>query len=281
MVRLVLNDTSFCNYPDSLTDTLRVSPLVKAQFTAGDGCAPYNAYFNNTSLGGQQFFWDFGDGSPVSTDMYPTHLYTDTGSFTVHLVAIDNGTCNVRDSTTMTIQVHGRPTAGFTTTPQPPEYNVPTVFHNNSMNSNHYTWFFGDNDSTDKQTADTVIHQYQFTGTFNACLVAYNQYGCSDTSCQEIQTLIRPLLDVPNAFTPGRFGENSVITVKGFGIVSMNWKIYNRYGQVVFQSNTPYQGWDGNFNGVPQPIGVYAYTLDATFDDGTKTTRKGDITLIR
>ena len=280
MVRLVLNDTSYCNYPDSLTDTLRVSPLVKAQFTVGDGCAPYNAYFNNTSLGGQQFFWDFGDGS-FSTEMYPTHLYADTGSYIVHMLAIDNGTCNVRDSTTQTIQVHGSPTAAFRTTPQPPEYNVPTVFHNNSTDATHYTWYFGDNDSTDKQTADTVIHQYQFTGTFNACLVAYNQFGCADTACQDVQSLINPLLDVPNAFTPGRFGENSIITVKGFGIVSMNWKIYNRYGQLVFQSNTPYLGWDGTYNGVAQPIGVYAYTLDATFDDGTKTTKSGDITLIR
>ena len=80
---------------------------------------------------------------------------------------------------------------------------------------------------------------------------------------------------------PGRFGENSIIRVKGFGIVTMNWKIYNRYGQLVFQSNTPYQGWDGTYNGVPQPMGVYAYTLEATFDDGTKTTKRGDITLIR
>jgi gliding motility-associated-like protein len=280
MVRLVLNDTSYCNYPDSLTDTLRVSPLVKAQFIVGDGCAPYNAFFNNTSLAGQQFFWDFGDGN-TSTDVNPTHLYSDTGSYTVHLLAIDNGTCNIRDSTTQTIQVHNSPKAGFNTTPQPPDYNIPTVFHNNSTGATHYTWFFGDNDSADKQTADTVIHIYQSTGTFNACLIAYNAFSCADTSCHDVRSLINPLLDVPNAFTPGRFGENSVISVKGFGIVAMNWKIYNRYGQLVFQSNTPYQGWDGTFNGTPQPMGVYAYTLDASFEDGTKTTKKGDITLIR
>ncbi len=63
MVRLILNDTSYCNYPDSLTDTLRVSPIVKAQFEISDGCAPYDAFFNNTSLAGQQFTWDFGDMS--------------------------------------------------------------------------------------------------------------------------------------------------------------------------------------------------------------------------
>ena len=280
MVRLVLNDTSYCNYPDSLTDTLRVAPLVKAQFQIGNGCAPYYAYFNNTSLAGQQFFWDFGDGT-TSTETNPTHLYADTGTYTIRLLAIDNGTCNQRDSTSQTIQVNEKPTAAFTTTPQPADYNVPTVFHNNSLDATHYTWFFGDNDSTDKANSDTVIHQYQYTGTFNACLIAYNQYGCSDTTCQDVQSLINPLLDVPNAFTPGRFGANSIIKVQGFGIVSMTWKIYNRWGQLVFQSNTPSQGWDGTFNGTAQPIGVYAYTLEAMFDDGTKTTKKGDITLIR
>ncbi len=61
----------------------------------------------------------------------------------------------------------------------------------------------------------------------------------------------------------------------------MNWKIYNRWGQVVFQSNSPNFGWDGTFKGVPQPMDVYVYTLDATFFNGKKTTRKGDITLIR
>ena len=282
IVRLVLNDTSYCNYPDSLVNTLRVSPLVKAQFEVGNGCAPYDAYFNNTSLAGQQFFWNFGDGSPISTEVNPTHLYADTGTYIVHLLAIDNGTCNLRDSSTQTIQVHGRPKAAFFTTPQPPEYNVPTLFHNNSsQGATHYTWFFGDNDSTNKQGPENVTHQYQYTGTFTACLYAYNQYECADTACQDVQSLINPLLDVPNAFTPGRFGENSIIYVKGFGIISMNWKIYNRYGQLVFQSNMPSQGWDGTYNGAPQPIGVYAYTLEAVFEDGFKTTKTGDITLIR
>ena len=96
-----------------------------------------------------------------------------------------------------------------------------------------------------------------------------------------MDVLINPLLDVPNAFTPGRFGQNSTIMVKGFGIETMDWKIYNRWGQVVFRSNTPYYGWDGTWKGVPQPMDVYTYTLEATLSDGTKTTRRGDITLIR
>jgi gliding motility-associated-like protein len=158
---------------------------------------------------------------------------------------------------------------------------VPTSFLNSSTDANHFTYYFGDGDSTDVSSMDTIQHQYQETGSFNACLVAYNQYGCADTVCQNVDVLINSLLDVPNAFTPGRFGQNSTIMVRGFGIASMDWKIYNRWGQVVFQSNTPYYGWDGTWKGVPQPMDVYTYTLEASFSDGRKTTRRGDITLIR
>ena len=213
--------------------------------------------------------------------MNPVHLYADTGTYTISLLAIDSGTCNIQDSTTQTLQVHSIPAAGFTTRPIPPEYNIPTVFVNSSQGAVHYTYYFGDGDSTVKNSSDTVIHLYPGTGTYNACLVAYNQYECSDTVCHNVDVLINSLLDVPNAFTPGRFGQNSTVMVRGFGIESMIWKIYNRWGQVVFQSNSPYYGWDGTYKGVPQPMDVYTYTLEAVFTDGTKTTRTGDITLIR
>jgi gliding motility-associated-like protein len=279
-IQLILSDTNYCNYPDTTIQVLRVSAVVKAQFEIADGCAPYDAFFNNTSLAGQQFFWDFGDGT-ISNDINPEHIYPDTGTFTISLLVIDLNTCNIRDSTTHTIHIHAKPKADFYTEPVPALYNTPTVFFNTSAGATHFVWHFGDGDSTLKNSADTVIHQYQETNTFNACLVAINQFGCSDTVCHPVEALINPLLDVPNAFTPGRFGENSIIMVKGFGIMAMNWKIYNRWGQVVFESNNPFIGWDGTFRGANQPIGVYAYTLDATFFDGTKARRTGDITLIR
>jgi gliding motility-associated-like protein len=279
-VQLILSDTNYCNYPDTTTQTLRVSPVVKAQFEISDGCAPYNAMFNNTSLAGKSFLWRFGDGN-MSTDINPVYTYTDTGTYTITLVATDSSTCNIVDSTSLTIHVFPKPTADFSTQPIPAQYNTPTIFSNGSSGATHYVWFFGDGDSTQKNSADTVIHQYEQTNTFNACLVAINQFGCADTICHPVESLINPLLDVPNAFTPGRFGQNSIIMVKGFGIASMDWKIYNRWGQIVFESNNPFIGWDGTFNGATQPIGVYAYTLEATFSDGTKTRKKGDITLIR
>jgi gliding motility-associated-like protein len=281
IVRLLMVDSNFCNFPDQIDDTLRVAPLVKAQFqTPASGCAPYTAIFNNTSLAGQQFFWNFGDGS-TSTASSPIHNYPNIGTYTVSLIAVDSNTCNIIDSTSQTIRVNPLPTAAFTYGPIPPVANKPTIFNNNSTGANRYVWLFGDGDSAVRNTTDTIAHQYEKTGTFNACLIAYNQFDCPDTACGPIQTLVNPLLAVPNAFTPGRFGQNSIIKVAGFGITSMTFRIFNRWGQLVFETNDPNQGWDGNFRGNPQPMDVYAYTLEAQFFDGTRTTRKGDITLIR
>jgi len=93
------------------------------------------------------------------------------------------------------------------------------------------------------------------------------------------------LLDVPNAFTPGRFSGNSynngIVKVEGFGIGKMKWIIRNRWGQVVFSTTNVKQGWDGTVKGVLQPTDVYVYTLDVEFTDGQKLVKTGDITLLR
>jgi gliding motility-associated-like protein len=61
----------------------------------------------------------------------------------------------------------------------------------------------------------------------------------------------------------------------------MTFRIYNRWGQLVFQSASLNQGWDGKYKGVLQPMDAYGYSLEVEFSDGTRTTKKGDITLIR
>jgi gliding motility-associated-like protein len=281
---VVLNmvDTGFCNSPQADTLNLNISPLVKAGFTTpSTGCAPYTAVFNTIIRGGQHFIWTFGDGWG-STEVMPTHLYGKPGAYQVKLVVIDSNSCNIIDSTTQTITVEGSPAAGFDWGPNPSQQNTPTVFTNtSSTDATRFTWFFGDGDTLGTATRDTVAHQYNISGTFNVCLVAYNAAGCPDTTCSQIPALVLPLLDVPNAFTPGRFGTNGVIKVKGFGIAKMEWTIYNRWGRVVFVSTDPDQGWDGTYNGTLQPMDVYAYTLKAIFTNGERTTKTGDITLLR
>ena len=281
-VKLILKDTTYCNAPDSLVKQLAVSALVKAKFTTPPaGCVPYNAVFTNTSAGGQTFQWDFGDGG-TSNLINPTHLYATPGNYTITLIATDPNTCNVTDTTRVTILVADNPTAGFTFSPTTPIENTPTVFVNTSSpDAIRFLWKFGDGDSLRTTSRNNVSHQYNATGQFNACLVAYNAAGCSDTVCQQVSTLVIPALDVPNAFTPLNGGINASIGPRGFGIVKMKFTIYNRWGLKVYETSDRNATWDGKYKGEVQPMDVYVYTLEAEFFDGKKVTKTGDITLIR
>ncbi|MEO7445957.1 MAG: PKD domain-containing protein [Ferruginibacter sp.] len=279
IVKLILIDTSFCNAPDTLIKTIRLSPLVKAQFVVPAlGCAPFDARFENTSLAGTDFTWDFGDNTG-STAVSPVHTYPVPGSYNVRLIARDTNTCNKIDTSAyFTITVVSKPVASFSWSPNPPQENVPVKFTNQSVGATRYLWNFGDGDNS---TETNPTHQYNATGTYKAQLIAYNAANCTDTTERDVSVIIIPLLDVPNAFTPGRFGVNSVVSVKGFGIQTMLWRVYNRWGQLMFESASTKIGWDGTFKGKLQPTDVYAYTLDVAFTDGTKLRKTGDITLLR
>jgi gliding motility-associated-like protein len=278
-VVLHLLDTAFCNSPDTLPITLRVNPLVKAIFTTpAIGCAPYQAIFQNTSTGGTDFLWDFGDGN-FSTNPNPNHNYPVPGVFKVRLIATDTSTCNKIDTSAyFTITVLPIPTALFSWAPNPPQANVPVSFTNLSSGASRYEWFFGDGETS---TETNPVHEYNATGTYTASLFAYNNGGCVDSFSLAVNVLIDPLLDVPNAFTPAQAGVNSIIFVRGFGIDKMDWKIYNRWGQLVFESTNKRSGWNGTFKGKLLPMDVYTYTLDAVLTDGTKIRRTGDITLLK
>ncbi|MEO5647195.1 MAG: gliding motility-associated C-terminal domain-containing protein, partial [Chitinophagaceae bacterium] len=153
-----------------------------------------------------------------------------------------------------------------------------TQFSNTSIGATSFFWNFGDGDSTKEVNPR---HLFNATGNWNVCLQAMNQAGCIDTFCLPVPAIINPLLDVPNAFTPGKFGVNSVVKVIGFGIKEMQWRIYNRWGQKIFETNDRSIGWDGTFNGKLQPLDVYTYTLDVKFSDGKTFRKTGDITLLK
>ena len=284
IVKLSVIDSRFCNAPATLLDTLRINSIVVAlPAKIALGCVGDTIKFKNNSLAGLSWSWHFGDpasgANDSSSNFEPTHIYNSPGSFVYYLIAYDSTTCNKIDTSDFfTIVIKEKPLALFTWSPNPPEPNVPVRFTNLSTFADTYLWEFGDGETS---TAFAPVHEYNTTGKYTARLTASSRAGCSAVFDLPVDVIINPLLDVPNAFTPGRFGINSVVNVRGFGIVKMEWKIYNRWGQLIFQSASKRQGWDGTFKGILQPIDVYGYTLDAEFSDGKKVRKTGDITLLR
>ena len=86
---------------------------------------------------------------------------------------------------------------------------------------------------------------------------------------------------VPNAFTPNGDGKNDVLLVYGNSIASLDFIIFDQWGELIFETTNQSKGWDGSYKGKPQPVGVYVYVLKATRTDGSAITKKGSINLIR
>ncbi len=281
-IRLVLADTNYCNAPDSFSFPITISPNTESRFTAPlSGCAPFAVPFSNTSIGGTSFEWDFGNGQRSNLNN-PTFTFVQPGQYQVRLISRDPNTCNLVDTSILSISVNGLPNAAFDYSPRPSRENIPTTFINQSGPAAFYRWRFGDGDSLTTVRIDTIVrHQFPRTDVYSSCLIAVNEFGCVDSTCLPISASVDPIIDVVSAFTPNGDGVNDRAIVFGFGVNTMVFRIYNRWGQLMFESNNPRNGWDGIFKGKPQPMDAYAFTLEAELIDGEKVKRAGSITLIR
>ncbi|MDB5205835.1 MAG: type sorting protein [Flavisolibacter sp.] len=106
-------------------------------------------------------------------------------------------------------------------------------------------------------------------------------FGCRDTALAAI--IVIPLDDVyiPSGFTPNGDGKNEVVRVFGTGIKELDFKIFNRWGQMIFYTKDKGKGWDGKIAGVLQPAGTYVYVVKVKKTNGQVVEKKGTIVLIR
>lgn len=107
------------------------------------------------------------------------------------------------------------------------------------------------------------------------------EWGCVAKDSIVIRFDEESLIGVPNAFAPGN-GPNGKFQVIRRGTAMLNhFRVYNRWGNVVFSTTNIDEGWDGTFNGQPQPFGVYVYEVEAVTTAGTIIHKQGNVTLIR
>ncbi len=279
-ITLTMSDPSSCNKVDSISKTISFNNiLVKADMEAPNLiCENTMVNFLDKSENATAYTWNFGDGN-TSTDPNPYHLYDSTGKYTIVFYASNPNSCNKTDTLTREITVSPVPQANFVHAPVIPETNEPVNFTNRSIGADKYYWNFGDGTGSEKETPDP--HYYKKTGNYTVCLVAATLEGCLDTLCKKVDADVFPLADVPTAFSPNGDGNNDILRVRGSGIETINLRIFNRWGELVFETNDEHTGWDGNYNNKEQPVDAYAYVLNVSFVDGSTLYKKGNVTLIR
>ena len=274
---LTVTDANSCI--DSVAVTVTVNPAPTASFTADEVCANTPTIFtNNSTPANNTYVWNFGDGT-TSTAADPTHTYTASDSFKVTLTA-QLGSCSTTD--TNYVVVFPAVKAGFTanTLVSYNDSTDPVVFTDRSTNATIWNWSFGDLTSSSIQSPS---HVYNAPGVYTVTLVASNQFGCIDSLTRDnyIDIYPVPVVFIPNAFTPGQGLANNILKVYSTGAVYFEWVIFDRIGELVYQSNNINDGWDGTYKGKPAAPGVYVYNLKIVFEDNSTRHYKGGVTLLR
>ncbi|MCH8318859.1 MAG: gliding motility-associated C-terminal domain-containing protein, partial [Bacteroidetes bacterium] len=231
--------------------------------------------------------WDFGDGA-ASTGLYSSHAYSDTGEFTVSLtVTTDNG-CS--GSATDTVQAP--PTAEFALAPTVTVLSNPLIIFTDASSNDviSWQWDFGDPDSdSNSSTIQNPMHIYGSeqgdTGVYYILLTVENANGCRDTITHSVWIQGEYFIFTPNAFTPdNKDGDNDVFIPKGIGIENdFQMFIYDRWGNLIYETNDINKPWDGRANGGREiaPQDVYVWVVHVRDNLRKKHRYIGHVTLIR
>jgi gliding motility-associated-like protein len=105
--------------------------------------------------------------------------------------------------------------------------------------------------------------------------------GCYDTTTVSLTLGSDDNVWIPNAFTPDNSGYNDFFYVHGSSIVLLELSVWNKYGQMIFNTKSRNAGWDGTYKGKPQPQGTYVFTATIILSNGTELKRKGTVILLR
>lgn len=263
---------------DQVTVTVYPVPNISISASSSMGCIPLEVTFTNTSIpGGSNCSWNFGNGETSTNCGSAVATYTDGGCYDVSLTVTENGCTNSQTFPSF-ICVAEEPIAAFTANPiQTTELNPEVQFYNASQYATLYNWNLGDGTSTSETDP---FHVYEQTpGSYEVCLIASNDLGCADTICNFYDVLEELIYYVPNTFTPdgNEFNQSwKPIFTSGFDPYDYTVLVFNRWGEVVWESNDATVGWDGTYSegGLLVPSGVYTYQIEfkTTLTDERKST---------
>lgn len=146
-----------------------------------------------------------------------------------------------------------------------------------SGNCSYFSWFppigLSRADISNPVVKPDVNTRYVVTGI--------TESGCSTSDSVTVIVAAESVVELPNAFSPGS-APNATFKILRRGDATLkNFSIYNRWGMKVFETADIDKGWDGSYNGEPQPMGVYIYTIDAVSSNGRRFTKQGNVTLVR
>lgn len=260
--------------PFVLPLSMFLSPVVDMAFS--DTCFRVPVLFTGTNLTPainiQHWYWKPGDGTNDSTANIQ-HTYNKGGAFRVKMYAVADNGCY---SDTIEKSVNIYETLAFAGNDTLVTDNQPLPL--NGSGGLLYSWSppIGLSDPSIANPIALIK-----TGT-SYVLTAYTPMGCATTDTINIKVFKGPAIYVPNVFSPNGDNRNDRFRVTAVGITDIYFfRIFSRYGQLVYNSINSKEGWDGTINGKPQPTGTYVWMVKGKDFAGQLHEKKGMFMLVR
>jgi gliding motility-associated-like protein len=280
-------DVNGCVAYDDVSITYKLIPDAGFVVDTAKGCYPLTVQFTNYSVGGTVYNWDFGDGQ-LSGERNPKHVYTQPGEYIAVLTV--PGPDGQDDVFSQRIVVYEHPTAEFNVAPNTVYVPGDAVrCYNLSAGGRSYLWDFGDGATS---VEVSPLHDYTKEGVYDVSLLVTNQFGCTDefTIYNAVSVLQQGFIVFPNAFAPrpevSNGGENvsaanQVFKPKYKDVDVYHIQIFDRWGQLIYESDDISQGWDGMYKNQMSAQDVYVYKAWGKFISGKEFRVTGNVLLVR
>lgn len=279
-----VTDANGCNVTQPYIITTS-SPPVAAFATGAVSCAPALVNFTNNSTGGVNYSWNFGDPSSLSntsTLQNPSHIYLQAGTYTVSLIVTNAAGCSDTTIMNAAVVIPGFANASFIVNDSVvSEFDPEVIFTDLSNGGTNCILYFGDGDSINTCNFGNVTHTYPGAGSYTAMMVITNANGCADTVYLTILVEQETMVYIPNAFTPNSNGLNEFFMAYGTNVKEFDMLVFDRWGNLLFESKDITKGWDGTFHNQICQEDVYVWRILYTDEQSKKHKMIGHVSLIR
>ncbi len=248
------------------TINVTVLPLPVVSFTSdvNSGCEPVSVVFNSTGEVGLSCLWQFGDGTSSVSCGSAAHTYSNPGNYDVTYQITNANGCTNSAVYTDYISVYALPEADFTWAPTTiTTLDTEVEFRNLSSGESAWDWQFSNLGTSSLENPAFTFPE--ISGNYEVTLTVFTNEGCSDIIKKILFIDQEVLFFIPNVITPDGDTYNEVFTpfINGIDIYDYHMTIFNRWGELVFESYDSSRGWNGTFGGEIVQDGVYIWHIEA------------------
>lgn len=240
-----------CTGTDQLTVLVNPNPVVSFTPDVVSGCVPLTVQLTNTTPNQTGCVWTISNGAVLNGCGTVTTTFNQPGCYDVTLTTQDANGCSGTLTASGLICVEADPIASFIPSQtQLSTMDTEVFFDNNSTGASDYVWDFGDGSATSDLVYPTHVYNDSVEGSYTVTLIAYSPLGCVDTAYSVITVYEELIFYVPNTFTPDFDDYNQYFTpvfFSGYDPQDYSLFIYNRWGELIFESHNAAIGWDGSY----------------------------------